>query len=140
MSVFEKVSDNFSTFNNLAQPLFMKAKYKIDDNINMHSYSLLYEKYLGFKWFLSTKNTPKLKKMWKKEAKETLPSGKLLCLEFEILSTFYMVLYAIPVKMLSDLIQLNQLCIHFRMENILTAKATAMENKTQGLTFLLLDL
>lgn len=63
MSVFEKVSDNFSTFNNLAQPLFTKAKYKIDDNINMHSYSLLYEKYLGFKWFLSTKNTPKLKKM-----------------------------------------------------------------------------
>ena len=51
-----------------------------------------------------------------------------------------MALYAIPVKMLSDLIQLNQLCIHFRMENILTAKATAMENKTQGLTFLLLDL
>ena len=76
----------------------------------------------------------------KKETKETLPSGKLLCLEFEILSTFYMVLYAIPVKMLSYLIQLNQLCIHFRMENILTAKATAMENKTQGLTFLLLDL
>ena len=76
MSVFEKVSDNFSTFKNLAQPLFTKAKYKIDDN----------------------------------------------------------------VKMLSDLIQLNQLCIHFRMENILTAKATAMENKTQGLTFLLLDL
>lgn len=28
----------------------------------------------------------------KKETKETLPSGKLLCLEFEILSTFYMVL------------------------------------------------
>ena len=52
MSVFEKVSDNFSTFKNLAQPLFTKAKYKIDDNINMHSYSLLYEKYLGFKWFL----------------------------------------------------------------------------------------
>ena len=76
----------------------------------------------------------------KKETKEKLPSGKLLCLEFEILSTFYMVLYAIPVKMLSYLIQLNQLCIHFRMENILTAKATAMENKTQGLTFLLLDL
>ena len=49
MSVFEKVSDNFSTFKNLAQPLFTKAKYKIDDNINMHSYSLLYEKYLGFK-------------------------------------------------------------------------------------------
>lgn len=63
MSVFEKVSDNFSTFKNLAQLLFTKAKYKIDDNINMHSYSLLYEKYLGFKWFLSTKNTPKLKKM-----------------------------------------------------------------------------
>ena len=62
------------------------------------------------------------------------------CLEFEILSTFYLVLYAIPVKMLSELIQLNQLCIQFRMENILTAKATAMENKTQGLTFLLLDL
>ena len=78
--------------------------------------------------------------MWKKEAKETLPSGKLLCLEFEILSTFHMALYAIPIKMLSDLIQLNQLCIHFRMENILTAKATAMENKTQGLAFLLLDL
>ena len=51
-----------------------------------------------------------------------------------------MALYAIPVKMLSDLIQLKQLCIQFRMENILTAKATAMENKTQGLTFLLLDL
>lgn len=49
MSVFEKVSDNFSTFKNLAQPLFTKAKYKIDDNVNMHSYSLLYEKYLGFK-------------------------------------------------------------------------------------------
>ena len=63
MSVFEKVSDNFSPFKNLAQPLFTKAKYKIDDNVNMHSYSLLYEKYLGFKWFLSTKNTPKLKKM-----------------------------------------------------------------------------
>ena len=63
MSVFEKVSDNFSTFKNLAQPLFTKAKYKIDDNVNMHSYSLLYEKNLGFKWFLSTKNTPKLKKM-----------------------------------------------------------------------------
>ena len=46
MSVFEKVSDNFSTFKNLAQPLFMKAKSKIDDNVNMHSYSLLYEKYL----------------------------------------------------------------------------------------------
>ena len=63
MSVFGKVSDKFSTFKNLAQPLFTKAKYKIDDNVNMHSYSFLYEKHLGFKWFLSTKNTPKLKKM-----------------------------------------------------------------------------
>ena len=49
MSVFEKFSENFSTFKNLEQPLFMKAKYNIDDNVNMHSYSLLYEKYLGFK-------------------------------------------------------------------------------------------
>ena len=63
MSVLENVSDSFSTFKNLAQPHFTKAKYKIDDNVHMHSYSLLYEKYLGFKWFLSTKNTPKLKKM-----------------------------------------------------------------------------
>ena len=66
MSVLENVSDSFSTFKNLAQPLFTKAKDKIDDNVNMHSYSFLYEKYLGFKWFLSTKNTPKLKRMWKK--------------------------------------------------------------------------
>ena len=49
MSVLENVSDNFSAFKNLAQPLFTKAKYKIDDNVNIHSYSLLYEKYLGFK-------------------------------------------------------------------------------------------
>ena len=49
MSVLENVSDSFSTFKNLAQPLFTKAKYKIDDNVNMHSYSFLYEKYLGFK-------------------------------------------------------------------------------------------